>query len=54
MTNPKLIKNLYSHRGAINAIDFDDKFILSASGDRSLIVFFFTLYFFNYLAVGCK
>ena len=30
---------LVGHRAAVNVVDFDDKYIVSASGDRTIKVF---------------
>uniref|UniRef100_A0A915IZZ9 Uncharacterized protein n=1 Tax=Romanomermis culicivorax TaxID=13658 RepID=A0A915IZZ9_ROMCU len=29
-------KVLFGHRAAVNVVDFDDKYIVSASGDRTI------------------
>jgi len=31
---------LVGHRAAVNVVDFDEKYIVSASGDRTIKVFF--------------
>ena len=36
--NFELREILSGHRAAVNVVDFDDKFIVSASGDRQLRV----------------
>jgi len=33
---------LAGHRAAVNAVDFDDKYIVSASGDRTIKVYLCT------------
>lgn len=37
-TNVSLRQVLVGHRAAVNVIDFDDKYIVSASGDRTMRV----------------
>ena len=39
-TEIKMRRVLVGHRAAVNAVDFDDKYIVSASGDRTIKVRF--------------
>ena len=44
MVSPREInmrRVLVGHRAAVNVVDFDDRYIVSASGDRTIKVFFF-------------
>lgn len=36
---------LVAHRAAVNVVDFDSKYIVSASGDRTIKVLFFACSF---------
>lgn len=39
---------LVGHRAAVNVVDFDEKYIVSASGDRTIkvkLIFYFLLFF---------
>jgi len=36
---------LVGHRAAVNVVDFDDKYIVSASGDRTIKVQYHTPWF---------
>lgn len=38
-TDISLRRVLVGHRAAVNVVDFDDKYIVSASGDRTIKVF---------------
>lgn len=38
-TDINLRRVLVGHRAAVNVVDFDDKYIVSASGDRTIKVF---------------
>ena len=38
-TDINLRRVLVGHRAAVNVVDFDDKYIVSASGDRTIKVY---------------
>lgn len=40
-TDINLRRVLVGHRAAVNVVDFDDKYIVSASGDRTIKVCYF-------------
>ena len=42
-TEINLRRVLVGHRAAVNVVDFDDKYIVSASGDRTIKVGFLLL-----------
>ena len=42
-TEINLRRVLVGHRAAVNVVDFDDKYIVSASGDRTIKVDFLSL-----------
>ena len=42
-TEINLRRELVGHRAAVNVVDFDDKYIVSASGDRTIKVGFLLL-----------
>ena len=42
-TEINLRRVLVGHRAAVNVVDFDDKYIVSASGDRTIKVGFLSL-----------
>ena len=45
-TEITLRRVLVGHRAAVNVVDFDEKYIVSASGDRTIKVFFLFLFIF--------
>lgn len=46
-TDINLRRVLVGHRAAVNVVDFDDKYIVSASGDRTIKVCISTLLYLN-------
>ena len=42
-TEINLRRVLVGHRAAVNVVDFDDRYIVSASGDRTIKVSFFVV-----------
>ena len=40
-TDINLRRVLVGHRAAVNVVDFDDKYIVSASGDRTIKVYWY-------------
>lgn len=50
-TDITLRRVLVGHRAAVNVVDFDDKYIVSASGDRTIKVSCFRGFVFA--ALGC-
>lgn len=43
-TEINLRRVLVGHRAAVNVVDFDEKYIVSASGDRTIKVRFYEIY----------
>lgn len=50
-TDITLRRVLVGHRAAVNVVDFDDKYIVSASGDRTIKVRYFRGFLFGYLTI---
>ena len=53
-TEINLRRVLVGHRAAVNVVDFDDKYIVSASGDRTIkvLILLCTLVLFRYIRCG--
>ena len=51
-TEINLRRVLVGHRAAVNVVDFDDKYIVSASGDRTIKVGFLSLEIVSTLPVS--
>lgn len=51
-TDISLRRVLVGHRAAVNVVDFDDKYIVSASGDRTIKVTGKKKYFSVYLNIS--
>lgn len=50
-TEISLRRVLVGHRAAVNVVDFDEKYIVSASGDRTIKVLVFLLRFYYFRAI---
>lgn len=52
-TEINLRRVLVGHRAAVNVVDFDEKYIVSASGDRTIKVHVQTQYLISIILLFC-